>query len=296
MKAPRFVEGGRIGVFAPASAFDPERFKRGVSTLEGLGFEVVLHPQLALKTGFLAGADDARIDAFLELLADDSIDALIAARGGYGVHRLLPRLDPAVVAAANKPIVGFSDLSALHAVAQRGGLVSYHGPVVTQLGDLSYDDHAALVDTLAGRWSRTIRAAHTIVEGVAEGPLIGGCLSVLTPLLGTPYLPPLDGAILVLEDVGEPPYRIDRQLTHLELAGVFDRVAGIAVGEFVNCRSPREGEQSIDEVLDERLGRWACPVVAGLPFGHGTVNLTLPLGAHARLDAAARTLTVASPT
>ena len=292
MRVPEPLRDATLGVFAPASGFDPDRFGAGCKILEDLGFSLVVHPQTRLRTGYLAGSDEARAAAFAELLADPEVDALIAARGGYGVHRLLPLLDPDALVAAGKPIIGFSDLTALHALAQRAGLVSFHGPVVTQLADLRPEDHRSLVRALAGDWSATLEASATISPGRVEGPLIGGCLSVLTPLVGTPYLPPVDGAILLLEDVQEAPYRVDRQLTHLALAGILDRVAGVAVGEFVRCDPPRASEPTIEEVLAERLGGRDIPVVAGLPFGHGARNLTLPLGARATLDADRRTLTI----
>ncbi|MCK6551878.1 LD-carboxypeptidase [Myxococcota bacterium] len=296
MERPRPSVRGTLGVFAPSSPFDPERFERGLAILATLGFRTKLHPQVTAKNGFLAGTDAERAAALDALLDDDDVDAIIAARGGYGVHRLLHLVDPAHIRRAAKPIVGFSDVTALHALVQgKAGLESIHGPVVTQLASLGPEDHAALVDALAGRYGALAYTSDRtpVHAGRATGVLTGGCLSVLTPLVGTDLLFVPDGAILLLEDVGEAPYRVDRMLTHLRLAGVLDRVAGVAVGDFVGCETQRPGEQSIDDVLAERLGDLGVPVLTGLPFGHGARNRAIPLGATATLDATAGRLVLA---
>lgn len=301
MRAPRAVhlDRGRptVGVFAPSSPFPTERFAAGLTAVEALGFDVRVHPSAHQTLGYLAGDDATRLAAIYALLDDPSVDVLWAARGGYGLHRLVDRLDPARVVAAGKPIVGFSDVCALHAVAQLGGLASIHGPVVTQLGELPPEASARAVEVLSGHWAglRYDSDAGPISGGVARGPLLGGCLSVIAPLLGTPYLPPLDGAILLLEDVGEATYRIDRLLTHLRLAGVLGRVAGVALGEFVGCAPRKEEEPTVEAVLIERLGDLGVPVLMGLPFGHGRKNLAVPLGARVELDCERGRLTVLGP-
>lgn len=301
MRAPRAVrlDRGRptVGVFAPSSPFPPERFSAGLAALESLGFDVHVHPTAYASLGYLAGDDATRLAAIHALLDDPAIDVLWAARGGYGLHRLLDRLDPARIAAAGKAIVGFSDVCALHAVAQLGGLASVHGPVVTQLGELPPEAGARAVEILSGAWAglHYESEAGPISGGVARGVLLGGCLSVIVPLLGTPYLPPLDGAVLLLEDVGEATYRIDRLLTHLRLTGVLHRVAGVALGEFVGCAPRKEGEPTVEVVLAERLGDLGVPVLMGLPFGHGRKNLAVPLGARVELDCERGRLTLLGP-
>lgn len=279
-------------MFAPSSPFPRDRFERGLSILEGLGFTIHLHPQVDRVRGFLAGDDQDRAEAFLELLEDDRVHGVIAARGGYGAHRILDRIDFGRAAALRKPVIGFSDVCAIHVGLGQAGLGSIHGPVVTQLGDLGESDHQHLFRLLTAPTPFSMEAETSVVPGTADGPLAGGCLSVLAPMVGTPYWSLPDGAILVLEDVGEAPYRIDRLLTQLLLAGALDRVAGVAVGDMVGCRPPRDGEQTVEEVLGERLGRLGVPMVIGLPFGHGRRNLALPIGARASLDAGARTLVV----
>jgi muramoyltetrapeptide carboxypeptidase len=283
---------GTIGVFAPSSPFVRDRYERGVEILKGLGFSVRAHPQTEARLGYLAGDDDARASAFASLLEDDSVDAIIAARGGYGAHRWIDRFDFSQVLRAKKPVIGFSDVCAIHGCIQAAGLRSIHGPVVTQLCDLSEEQHRRLYASLTSPETIQLEATETIHGGRAEGILVGGCISVIAPLVGTPYLFVPEGSILLLEDVGEAPYRIDRLLTHLLLSGVLSRVAGVAVGEMVGCEPPREGEQRVEEVLFDRLSGLGVPAVRGLPFGHGRTNLPLTLGAEAVLDADGRTLIV----
>jgi muramoyltetrapeptide carboxypeptidase len=285
---------GRLGVFAPSSPFPEDRFEAGCARLRALGFELLIPPLTYARQGYLAGTDDERTRAFHALLDDPEVTGLIAARGGYGLHRLLERLDPARLAATTKPVVGFSDICALHSVLQgRGGLTSIHGPVVTQLAELPEQDALHLADLLRGVPLGPLEAeGPTLSPGAATGPLAGGCLSVLAPLVGTPFLWVPEGAVLLLEDVGEAPYRLDRLLTHLRLAGVLDRVAAVALGAFHGCKRQRPDEPDALEVLAERLGGLGIPVLAGLPVGHGARNAALPLGAPVTLDADARTLRV----
>lgn len=290
---------GTLGVFAPSSPFDGARFETGIEILKGLGFYIHIHPQAYARSGFLAGDDAQRADAFFSLLEDPSIDGVMAARGGYGAHRLLFDVDASRAARHRKPVIGFSDVVVLHQILQGTGLMSIHGPVVTQLGDLDQDSHLHLARLLrgqAGRWTLTADRAgwapEVIAGGVATGPLVGGCLAVLAALVGTPHLFVPNGAILLLEDVGEVPYRLDRMLTHLRLAGILDRVSGLALGDFVNCRPPRPVEPGAEDVLTERLGSLGVPVVSGLPIGHGKRNMAVPLGATATLDGTAGTLTL----
>ena len=279
-----------IGVFAPSSPFPRDRFDAGLARLQALGLSVRVHPQADARKGFLAGEDSARRQAFFDLMQDEEVGAVIAARGGYGAHRWLRGTD--FSAAGKKPLVGFSDVCAIHSALALAGGRPIHGPVVTQLGDLDEKDLEHLRDLLIDPAPFTLTAEATIQSGQVEGPLAGGCLSVIAPLVGTPHLYLPEGAILMLEEVGEAPYRVDRMLTHLLNAGVLDRVGGVAVGDMVGCRPPREGEQTVEDVLEERLGRLSVPVVRGLPFGHGGRNLAWPVGSTAVLDAGARALTV----
>jgi muramoyltetrapeptide carboxypeptidase len=190
--------------------------------------------------------------------------------------------------------VGFSDGTLLLAQAARAGLASIHGPVVTQLRRLAKEDHDALFAALEQTEPRLLCSGlEALVKGHARGPLLGGNLEVFSRMLGTPYLPDLRGAILFFEDVGERPYRLDRLLTQLELAGVFQAAAGVVAGEFLDCEEPASSKlasPTASEVLRERLGRLSVPVVLGAPIGHGRHNRALPYGTRVELDAGAGTL------
>lgn len=282
------MKQGTVGVFAPSSPFPSERYLAGLDRIRSLGFDVIEGPDLRARTGYLAGDDDTRLASLHALLEDDQVDIVWAARGGYGLHRIVDRIDAALIASAQKPIVGFSDVCALHAIAQaKAGLISVHGPVITQFGTVDEAARAHMAQVLAGDWDgiqyTTDEAA--LSGGQATGRLLGGCLSVITPMIGSGLLPDFDGAILLLEDVGEVTYRIDRLLTHLALAGVLGSVAGIAVGEFVGCEPRNRDEPTVEAVLAERLGDLQIPIITGLPFGHGHRNLAVPLGTRATLDA-----------
>ncbi len=197
------------------------------------------------------------------------------------------RLLPALNARPDKPIVGFSDITALHQWQQRERFVGIHGPVLTQLGRFGPSAGPRLFSLLeSGSPAQPLEGTSPFVEGVSEGPLLGGNLSVLTRLLGTPYMPDLEGAVLLLEDVGERPYRLDRMWTHLALAGVFRKVSGIVLGSFTHCEE-RDAEYSSDEVLRELAVATGLPCAAGFPIGHGDVNEPVPLGVRVRLDATA---------
>jgi len=222
--------------------------------------------------------------------------------------RLLPRLAAPAGAAGRsgqhgeptgaegrKAIVGFSDITALHQWRQSHGLVSIHGPVLTQLGRLGRQTSARLFSLLeSSEPAAPLRGTEAFVDGSAEGPLLGGNLSMFTRLLGTPYMPDLEGAILLFEDVGERPYRLDRMWTHLDLAGVFRRVKGIALGSFTHCEE-RDADYSSQAVLRDLAVATGLPCATGFPVGHGDVNEPVPLGVRVRLDATTAQLTFLEP-
>jgi muramoyltetrapeptide carboxypeptidase len=281
-----------VAIVSPASSFDRAHFDAGLRVLAER-YRPVFEEGCFARTRYLAGDDTRRLDELSAALTGEGVRAVVAARGGYGAMRLLAKLR--IEGVAPRLLVGFSDITALHAALQAAGWVSIHGPVVLQLR--SQPD--AVIDRLVGLLESPATAAPPIagtplVGGVAEGPLLGGNLSVLTRLLGTPYLPDLEGAVLLLEDVGERPYRLDRMWTHLALAGVFDRVRGIALGEFTDCDEPG-GEYGSAEVLAALAADVGLPCLAGLPIGHGAVNLPVPLGVRVRLDADAGTLAFLEP-
>ena len=280
----------RVAVIAPASAFERGPFDAGLALLDAR-YRTEYGNGLFERRRYLAGSDDRRLAELHAALTDPGIRAVFCARGGYGATRLLRQLAASAPAGAPKPLIGFSDITALHLWLQAYGRISIHGPVLTQLPRLSSATCTRLFDLLESvRPAPPLAGTATYVGGVAEGPLLGGNLSVFTRLLGTPYLPALDGAILLLEDQGERPYRLDRMWTHLQLAGVFERVRGIVLGSFTACEE-RGADYTSDEVLRELAASTGLPCAAGLPIGHGDVNEPVPLGVRVRLDADAARLT-----
>jgi muramoyltetrapeptide carboxypeptidase len=272
-----------------------DAFFRGLRVLEGR-YHVLHDEELFSRDGYLAGSDTRRAAELNRYLRDPQVKAIVCARGGYGLLRILPLLDSDALRSRPLPIVGFSDVTALLAWAHvTAGVRSIHGPVVTQLGELPASDPQALVRLLeepapTGPWYRELKA---VVPGRARGPLLGGNLEVLSRLVGTRYLPRLQGAILVLEEVGERPYRIDRTLTQLLLAGVLDGVAGVIVGRLEKCDEPDGTAPTALEVVRERLAPLGVPFCVGAPVGHGERNKPFPFGAPALLDATAGTLELA---
>lgn len=286
--------GGTIGVCAPAGPVLPERLAVGLRALRQAGFRLVLTPRLFARSTdlpYLAGDDADRLRDLQALLDDPRIDAVIAARGGYGVMRLLGRLDLRRLRAAPKPVVGFSDLTALHLALGRAGVVSFHGPMIEADPETGFGEPnlERLVRALTDpRPLPPLEGAAPVVPGRAQGRLVGGNLTLLAASLGTPWEPDTRGAILLVEDVDEPAYRLDRCLTQLIAAGALQRAAAVAAGEFAAC-------PGAELVLRERLGALGLPSALGFPFGHGRERAVLPLGVAARLDAGAGRLAFAAP-
>ncbi len=288
--------GDVVAVVAPASSFERAALEKGVAVL-GERYRVRYDERIYSRTRYLAGNDERRLTELLAALSDPEIKAVFCARGGYGAMRLLPQLRAWATASRipAKPLIGFSDITALHQWLQSNAIVSIHGPVLSQLGRLPTESPKRLFSLLESTLpAEPLLGTHTLVGGAAEGALLGGNLSVFTRLLGTPFMPPLDGAILVLEDLSEQPYRLDRMWTHLELAGVFGKIKGIALGEFIGCE-PRDGSYTAAEVLRDLAAATGLPCAAGFPIGHGDVNEPVALGVRVRLDASERRLTFLEP-
>ena len=287
---PALHRGDRVAVVAPASGFDRASFDAGL-TLIGERYRPSHGPGLFERHRYLAGDDARRLAELTAALADPQVRGLFCARGGYGATRLLRHLAAQPPPGPPKPLVGFSDITALHLWLQAHGRVSIHGPVLTQLPRLAEATRLRLFDLLeSDAPAPALRGSDCYVGGVAEGPLLGGNLSVLSRVLATRCMPDLEGAVLLLEDQGERPYRLDRMWTHLELAGVFARVRGIVLGTFTACEEPGAAYSST-EVLRELAQATGLPCAAGFPIGHGTVNEPVPLGVRVRLDADALSLT-----
>jgi muramoyltetrapeptide carboxypeptidase len=272
-----------VHVFAPSSPFDRARFDQGLPFVEQR-YRVSLGDALFAQAGFLAGDDAARLSDLRIGLSAPDVGALVAARGGYGATRLLPALAPDEIAAAKKWLVGFSDVTALHALWARAGLCSIHGPMVCSLWEGSMAVRDAWFDLLEGQDPRPLTGLSQVAPGRASGRLFGGNLTVLAALVGTPYAPPLDDVILVLEDVAERPYRLDRMLTTLLQSGALRGVRGVILGQFTSCDPGADGTTA-EHVLAERLGTLGVPIVGGAPVGHVPENQPLLFGAQAELNA-----------
>lgn len=277
--------GAHVRVIAPSSPFDAEAFTRGIERLR-TRYRVSFDERIFARSGYLAGDDARRLAELRAAISDKGVDAIIAARGGYGATRLLPMLDRDTLRAHPKLLVGFSDVTALHALWSGAELVSLHGPMAATLGTLPEPLALRFLEALEGRGPNSVVGTSAITAGRASGILRGGNLSVLAALLGTPCFPRLEGAVLFLEDTGERPYRIDRMLTSLRSAGGLDRVQAIALGAFTKADAGPDGV-TVDDVLRERLGSLGVPVLAGVPSGHIDDNLELPFGTEVTVDTAA---------
>jgi muramoyltetrapeptide carboxypeptidase len=277
--------GARLALIAPAGPFDVNDFERGVTRLRQ-HYDVEHDPAIFARQGYLAGSDERRAQELRAALLQRRVDGIVAARGGYGVTRILDRLDIAAVRGAAPLLVGFSDITALHALWAKAAVGSVHGSMVASLGrtsDALFERWRAAVE---GRFPERLANLRTLHEGSCEGVLLGGNLAVLTALIGTRHFPPLAEAVLFLEDIGERPYRVDRMLTTWRQAGAFAGVRGIVLGAFVQADPGSDGV-TVESVLHERLADLGIPVAAGLPAGHLDDNAELPLGRRVTLDGSA---------
>ena len=283
--------GGTIGIVAPAGPLeDREAFERGVASLERLGFKVRFDERIFQSYRYLAGDDASRAEELMRYFEDPSISGIIALRGGFGCSRLISILDEDRLRPHCKLFMGFSDLTTLHLFFRRRfGWVTIHGPMACSpsLAAIQPEQRSHLISLFGDAGyhpSLSFPNLETWQPGMAEGKLTGGCLSLLAASLGTPYEVQTEGQILFLEDLGEPPYRIDRMLTQLKLAGKLDGAAGFLIGSFTDCE-PGGGNYTIKECLQEILAELEVPVLANFPSGHGLQNWALPLGVTVRLDA-----------
>ncbi|MEH0937666.1 S66 peptidase family protein [Micromonospora psammae] len=299
LRPPVLRPGDTVMLVSPSGPTRPERVARGVELLTGWGLRPVLAPNAYARHGYLAGGDELRAADLNTAFADPEVRGVICTRGGYGAQRVVDLIDMAAVRRDPKVVAGFSDITALQFALWRGArLAGVHGPGAAWTDDrtpLSSAEslHGALMTTEPVTVAATA-AEETFgvrVPGRAEGPLLGGNLCLITASIGTPDMPDLTGAVLLVEEVQEPPYKVDRMLTHLRRAGVLDGLAGVAVGQFTECADG--WDTTVVDVLGERLGDLGVPVLGGLPIGHGVGQLTVPVGTRAVLDSDAGTLTVA---
>ncbi len=285
-------KGDTIGIIAPAGPVRNEAdFSAGLKMLTELGFKTRYRSDILRHNDFLAGTDQERLAELHELWRDPEVKAILAVRGGYGCLRILPDLDLNLIRQQPKMLIGFSDLTVLlSAIQQKTGLITFHGPMLTTLPKSDRDSQEAFFNLLTGkpRPEIKIKGLEILKGGKASGRLLPGNLTSLLHLLGTPWEPEWRDTILVLEDIGEAPYRIDRLLTHLWAAGRLEQIAGLILGNFDQCG---ERDTIWQRVLD-LLAHHPIPIWANFPCGHGKRNHILPVGVAARLDSAAGCLTL----
>ncbi len=310
MVKPRALKpGDTVGLVAPSSyIFDLWRIDLAASRLEAtLGVECRLGRFIKRRHGYMAGTEKERLDDLHAMFADPGVAGVFCLEGGYGTERLLPGIDYELVRKNPKVLTGFSDITGLHlAITKKAGLVTFHGPVA--IGSLPSWSLASLKKALfspepIGELANPpeedplwpLFPLRTVAPGRARGPIAGGNLTLVSTTMGTPYEIDTKGKILFLEDTGEAPYRVDRMLTQLKLAGKLQEAAGIVWGTCTECtpaKSSFEINLSLSDLLDEILGDLNKPVLAGLVFGHTKEKATIPIGVEAELDAGAKRVAI----
>ncbi len=290
--------GARVALVAPAGPLRGDGdLQRAMTNVRTLGWEPVIAEHVLARDGYFAGDDATRVKDLIAAMRDPHVDGIWCARGGYGSMRLLRAIDYEGWTRAPKALLGFSDITALHAaLGARSGVVSYHAPTARQpLTEFSHESLSRAVTAQVDSCG-IAPGASVITPGTAQGRLAGGNLAVLTALCGTPFFPSLDGAILILEDINEAVYRIDRMLHQLLLAGALDGCTAIGFGQCTSCpEESDDGARTLDAVLAEVAGMLRIPCIAGLPIGHIPDQWTLPLGAMAEIDVEGRTLRIVAP-
>ena len=301
IRPPALVPGSRVALVAAAGPIPAGGVERAIGRVAELGWEPVEGRFCRGRCGYLSGTDDERAADLNQALRDPGIDAVWFLRGGYGTMRILDDLDWGALREHPKALIGYSDNTAVHLAARRAGVVAFHGPHPHQpeFPEFARDCLLQVVGSPEPAYELPFpeegpQRARTLAGGVAEGPLVGGNLSLLSATMGTPFALQPEGAILFLEEVGEHPYRLDRLLSHLRLAGVLEAVAGIAVGGITETPG-EDGDAEAARLMDEMLGSLGIPVAAGFPFGHFEASWTLPVGVRARLDAYEGTLALLEP-
>jgi len=295
--------GDTIGLVGISGALhEPEtRFEKMLEAIDALGYKVIVADSCREEYGYLSGTDASRAKGLNQMFRDDRVDAVVCMRGGYGVTRILDRVDFDVIRANPKLLLGYSDITARHtAIHEKVGMVTIHGPMPDSVW-MKFDDFScrsmlrALTSTepLGTLFNPEGMAPQCVVPGRCEGQLVGGNLSLIAALCGTPYQLNPEGKVLLLEDVGEYVYRLDSMLTQLRLAGMFERCAGVVLGGFTNCTEEYERYAlHLEDVIRDIIVPAGKPVLANLSIGHTPVKITVPLGVNCAVDAEAGTLTI----
>ncbi|NJB85688.1 muramoyltetrapeptide carboxypeptidase [Lewinella marina] len=295
----RLRKGDTIGLITPASYLDDDGLERAVTQIESLGLLVKLGRYVRAERGFLAGTDAERLGDLHAMFGDPQVSAVWCARGGYGSGRLLPEVNFNLIRRNPKILIGYSDITALlNAITRETGMITYHGPVGSSEFTDFTERHLRMAIWEGEEWQPIVPAEgsgdpYIIHPGQASGALWGGNLSLLAAMVGTDFVPPVEGNLLFIEEVGEKPYRIDRMLTQLRQAWKLSSAAGIILGNFNDCEADA-GDRSLTlkETLTDRLGDLGIPVAYGMPIGHVKDMCTLPVGGRATFDALDLKLTV----
>ncbi|MCP4723746.1 MAG: LD-carboxypeptidase [bacterium] len=291
---PKLRASDLIGVISPGSPVNPEYLDIGTNRLKDLGFRVVTGKYAADDHGYLAGDDEKRLADLHDMFADPEVKMIMLARGGYGCIRLIESIDYSLIKENPKILTGFSDATALQfAIYNKTGLVTFSGPMVeSNFGKMNLDKAAEkhFWDTLTNGKGGSFLPdpvkdkLEVVHHGKAEGVVICGCLSVILGLIGTDYCPDLKDAILVIEDISEPPYKLDRALQTLKIHNVFDKISGLVLGSFVDCSSDNKDDLTIEDVIEPIAQEKDFPVMRNLKYGHTSEIYTIPFGIKARLD------------
>jgi muramoyltetrapeptide carboxypeptidase len=291
---PLLGTGARVALISPSGPLrDVTELARAEAHARVFGWETIVGPHAMGRAGYFAGTDEQRAADLVSAIADPTIDGIWCLRGGYGAARLLPRVNLESIAAQPKALIGYSDITALHAAWWHAGVTSYHGPTGRAELTMMTRDSLRKAVVLGTDSAGHAPECSVIRGGVATGRLVAGNLAVLTSLVGTPWAITFRDAIVVIEDINEATYRIDRMLTQLLQSGAFDGCAGLALGQFTDCPSHTDdGERSLESVVREFADVLQVPTLLGIPCGHVENQWTLPLGALATLDATAGTLTI----
>lgn len=309
---PRHLEkGNTLGLVSPGGFITDEELKETVETVEKLGFKAYYRPSVTAREGYFGGSDKLRADDLMHMFTNNKVDAILCTRGGYGSNRILNLLDFDAIKQNPKALIGYSDItSLLVAIYQKTGLVGFHGPVgISTFNEYSTKSFGKVLFKPKKRYkypyereedteNNTDFDKYTITSGKAEGELIGGNLVMLRTLIGTGYEPDFENKIAFIEEISEKPYRIDRMLTHLFMATNLAKAKAVVLGIFYKCDiDPEDTDESftLKEVLTERLSSLNIPCFYGMPFGHVSNKITLPIGIRAKMNADKQTLAITEP-
>lgn len=296
----KIKSGSKIGVLSPAWIPVSERFYNGCKYFEEKNISLKIGNSVKDQYKYFAGTDEKRAGDLHEMYLDPQVEAIICTRGGWGTLRFVNQLDYELIRANPKPLIGYSDITTIqNAIWHKSGVPSLSGPMLAVefgkgISEFSEKHFWGYLNNSAPDYKVDLNQINSIVlnNGRSSGTLLGGCLSLVSHLLGTPYCPDFDGAILFLEDVGEEPYKIDRYFAHLKQAGVFDKINGLILGEFLDCTTDNVLSFSVDELIEEYFSVLNIPVIYNFPYGHGANKITMPIGANCVIDTKLNSLTL----